>query len=95
MIRIDDKLVEHLCKLARISVADWDRLKSDLQKIIDYFDILNEVDTTDVEPMYTPVEGTAYLRETQSPKTCDEVEEIVKNFPERQERFIKIPGIYG
>lgn len=95
MIKIDDRLVEHLCRLSKLSIADWDRLKADLQKIIDYFDILNEIDTSSFEPMYTPVEDAACLRDARVPEPGEEVDDIVQNFPEKQGRLIKIPGIYG
>lgn len=99
MIKIDDELVDHLSKLARLEVTDREKLKAELQKIINYFEILNEVDTSNFEPMYTPIETHAPLRglgkrETEA-KRFRGVEDIVANFPERKDRLIKVPGIYA
>lgn len=94
MIKIDDKLIDHLSKLARLTFEETERLKSDLQKIIDYFEILSEVDTEGIEPMYTPIEEPCKLRESE-PKSHENVEAIIENFPEKEGRFIKVPSIYG
>ncbi|MFN4267915.1 MAG: Asp-tRNA(Asn)/Glu-tRNA(Gln) amidotransferase subunit GatC [Fervidobacterium pennivorans] len=94
MIKIDDKLIDHLSKLARLTFEETERLKSDLQKIIDYFEILSEVDTEGIKPMYTPIEEPCKLRESE-PKSHENVEAIIENFPEKEGRFIKVPSIYG
>lgn len=99
MIKIDDKLIDHLSKLSRLEVADREKLKVDLQKIIDYFEILKEIDTSNTEPMYTPVECPASLRgievEKSEPTKFEAVDEIIENFPDRHGRFVKVPGIYS
>ncbi|AFG34222.1 Asp-tRNA(Asn)/Glu-tRNA(Gln) amidotransferase subunit GatC [Fervidobacterium pennivorans subsp. shakshaketiis] len=94
MIKIDDKLIDHLSKLARLTFEESEKLKSDLQKIIDYFEILSEVDIESLEPMYTPIEEPCKLRVSE-PKSYDNVESIIENFPEKEGRFIKVPSIYG
>lgn len=93
-IKIDDKLIQHLSKLSRLSVSNVEKLKSELQNIIDYFEILSEVNTEGVKPMYTPIEEPCKTRRS-GPKKSDSVEEIINNFPEKENRFIKVPGIYG
>ncbi|MGB9614275.1 MAG: Asp-tRNA(Asn)/Glu-tRNA(Gln) amidotransferase subunit GatC [Fervidobacterium sp.] len=93
-IKIDDKLIEHLAKLSRLNVSDTEKLKVDLQKILDYFEILSEVDTSNIEAMYTPIEEPFEPRICQ-PRTYEYVEEIIKNFPEGNGRLLKVPGIYG
>ncbi|MGC8819979.1 MAG: Asp-tRNA(Asn)/Glu-tRNA(Gln) amidotransferase subunit GatC [Fervidobacterium sp.] len=93
-IKIDDKLIEHLAKLSRLNVSDTEKLKVDLQKILDYFEILSEVDTSNIEAMYTPIEEPFEPRICQ-PRTYENVEEIIKNFPEGNGRLLKVPGIYG
>ncbi|MGC9772869.1 Asp-tRNA(Asn)/Glu-tRNA(Gln) amidotransferase subunit GatC [Fervidobacterium islandicum] len=94
MIKIDDKLIEHLSKLSRLTFDESEKLKSDLQKIIDYFEILSEVDTESIEPMYTPIEEPCKLRELE-PRVNENVEGIIENFPEKEGRLIKVPSIYG
>lgn len=93
-IKIDDKLIYYLSKLSQLSVSDIEKLKSDLQSIIDYFEVLSEINTDNIDPMYTPVEEPCETRKS-NPKKSENVEEIINNFPEKEGRFIKVPGIYG
>jgi aspartyl-tRNA(Asn)/glutamyl-tRNA(Gln) amidotransferase subunit C len=94
VIKIDDKLIEHLSKLSRLTFEDSERLKGDLQKIIDYFEILSEVNTDGIVPMYTPIEEPCKLRNGE-PRKFEDVQKIIENFPEKEGRLIKVPGIYG
>lgn len=93
-IKIDDNLINHLSKLSRLTVSDTEKLKTDLQKIIDYFEILSEVNTEGIEPMYTPIEEPFEPRRANVRKG-ENAQEIIENFPEKVERLIKVPGIYG
>ncbi len=93
-IKIDDNLINHLSKLSRLTVSDTEKLKKDLQKIIDYFEILSEVNTENIEPMYTPIEESFEPR-IANPSTNENINEIIENFPEKVDRLIKVPGIYG
>ncbi|MEN6589801.1 MAG: Asp-tRNA(Asn)/Glu-tRNA(Gln) amidotransferase subunit GatC [Fervidobacterium sp.] len=93
-IRIDDKLVEHLSTLSRLTVGNKEKLKNDLQEIIGYFEILSEVDTEGLDPMYTPIEDVAKLRDN-VPQRFDNIEGIAANFPDKVDKLIKVPGIYG
>jgi len=51
---IDLKKIEHLAMLARLELSDEQKksLLDTLPSIIEYMDILNEVDTSQVEPTY-------------------------------------------
>jgi len=91
-IKIDDKLIDHLSKLSRLTVSDTEKLKKDLQN--DYFEILSEVNTENIEPMYTPIEEPFEPR-IANPTTNENINEIIENFPEKVDRLIKVPGIYG
>jgi len=52
-MKIDDKLIEHLCFLGRLSLSPQDKesLKQDLSKILSYVDSLKEIDVTNIEPL--------------------------------------------
>lgn len=93
-IKIDDNLIEHLSALSRLSVSNKEKIKNDLQEIIGYFEILSDVDTEGIEPMYTPIEDVTELRDNVSQK-FDNVEGIAANFPDKVDKLIKVPGIYG
>lgn len=56
--------VRKVASLARLKVSDAEvaSLTNDITAILDYVDILNEVDTTGVEPMVHAVELSNVLR---------------------------------
>jgi aspartyl-tRNA(Asn)/glutamyl-tRNA(Gln) amidotransferase subunit C len=92
-MKIDEKLVDNVAMLARLKIDDKEKFIKEMQKIVDYFQVLEEVDTKDVEPMYTPIENNVKLRKEDS-KNFEDVEEIRKNFPSREGNYLKIPGIH-
>ena len=49
---LDNTEIEHLASLVRItlSAVDIDTLKDQLPKILEQFELLNEVDTSDISP---------------------------------------------
>lgn len=51
---MDLQIIEHLASLARIELSDSQKesLVQTLPEIIDFMDVLNEVDTTNVKPTY-------------------------------------------
>ena len=62
---IDLKKIEHLAMLARLELSQEQKssLVETLPDIIGYMDVLNEVDTTDVEPTYQSTGLTNVTRE--------------------------------
>jgi aspartyl-tRNA(Asn)/glutamyl-tRNA(Gln) amidotransferase subunit C len=54
MTQVSRDDVVHLAVLSRLQLTDEeiDGLQADITKILGYVDLLNELDTTDVEPTY-------------------------------------------
>ena len=63
MITVEE--VEHIAKLARLSLSEEEKIlyAEQLGRLIGYFDELQEVDTEGVEPMTHAVPNTNVLRE--------------------------------
>jgi aspartyl-tRNA(Asn)/glutamyl-tRNA(Gln) amidotransferase subunit C len=68
------------------------RLAAQMEAIVGYMDILNRVDTTGVDPLYSPLRDTAPPRPDSAAKTRS-VEEILANAPQRQGRFFAVPPV--
>lgn len=51
---LTDKEVKHIATLARIKLTEKEEksLKKDLSSVLEYINKLNEVDTTEVQPLY-------------------------------------------
>ena len=52
--KITDEIIDYVGKLAKLKISDDEKeqTRKDMQTIMDYIDILNELDTRKVEPMF-------------------------------------------
>jgi aspartyl-tRNA(Asn)/glutamyl-tRNA(Gln) amidotransferase subunit C len=86
--------VKHIAKLARLKLSEEEETlyAGQLNKIIGYFDELNAIDTTNVEPMSHALAVDNVMRE-------DEVVEspghqtLLHGAPESEKAFFKVPKI--
>lgn len=91
-MQITPDLIKYLETLARITLSEEEEKKvgNELQDILTYIDMLNELDTEGVEAMSHCFPVTNVMREdVVSPsKTPDE---IVANAPESQDGYFVVP----
>lgn len=94
MIEITDQLVDNLADLSRLEFDTEQKvvIKSDLQKIIQFMEKLNELDTTGVEPLLHISTRTNVLREDEV-KGSIEREEGLKNAPVTDGTFFEVPKV--
>ena len=62
---IDNKTVETIARLARLEIdpTEIEQYRSDISNILSLVEQMQEVDTSDVEPMTHPFDATLRLRE--------------------------------
>ncbi len=91
-VSIED--VRGVAALARLrfSLEEEQRLTGELNRILQYMDELNELDTEGVEPTshVLPL-GNAFRRDEVDPSPA--VAEILAAAPQRQGRYYKVPRI--
>ena len=93
-MEVKDALVVKLANLARLKfdASEKEAIKNDLQKMIQFVEKLNELDTTGVEPLLHMSDNVNVLR-------ADEVkgsvtrENGLKNAAVRDEYFFKVPKV--
>lgn len=68
------------------------RIASQLDAVVGYMDILNQVDTESVEPLYCPIHETAPPRADIAEKRL-QADEILANAPRRQQHFFVVPPV--
>ncbi len=93
-MEVNDALIDKLANLARLKIEDSEResVKTDLQKMIQFVEKLNELDTTGVEPLLHVSSNVNILR-------ADEVKDNIsrnqglKNAPMHDEQFFKVPKV--
>ena len=91
-MNIDDKMLDYIGVLARLEIKDEDRekYKENLDKIIGYMDILNELDTSNIEAMSHAFPVKNVFREDEI-KSSVERENIILNAPNKKEGCFKVP----
>jgi len=86
--------VQHVAKLARLNLSP-EQIKlfaGQLGSILEHVEKLNELDTRDVEPTVHAAPLTNVLRDDQD-RPGSGVEAILKNAPERDGPFFKVPKV--
>ena len=92
MITIQD--VEHVAKLDRLEITDEEKVKfsKQLGDVLKYVEQMNEVDTTNVEPLSHVVDFNNFMREDEISYDCTK-EQLMMNAPEEENGFFKVPKI--
>ena len=93
-MKLNRKDVEHVALLSRLELSDTelDKFTGQLDAILEYIDVLNQVDTSAVEPM-------AHVLEIRNVMRADEVqpslprEAALQNAPDAEDGFFKVPKI--
>ncbi|MEG3014613.1 MAG: Asp-tRNA(Asn)/Glu-tRNA(Gln) amidotransferase subunit GatC [Cetobacterium sp.] len=85
-----------VAKLARLEFNEEEiqRFQADLNNILDYIDVLGEINTDNVEPLVQVNESGVKLREDVVRKSLT-AEEAMKNAPASQDRALIVPKVVG
>ena len=90
---LSKKDVKHIAKLARLGLSGKEKKKylKDLGGILDYMEMLNEVDTKNVEPLVLVTGLKNVLRKDENFHQLDieKVKQIISQAAEREDNFIK------
>lgn len=92
---ISDETIEYVGILAKLELSDEEKekAKSDMGKMLDYIDKLNELDTSSVEPMSHVFPVNNVFREDEV-VNVDDRENILKNAPEQNEGAFVVPKTF-
>ena len=97
MISKDD--VFHIAKLARLGITEKEneKFKKEISSILDYFKLLEEVDTSKILPTYHSTEEHmkkgAAREDKARPEEERRVEDILKSFPNKSGRYVKVKSV--
>ncbi len=93
-MEITDQLLEKIEKLSMLSFTEAERkeYKTEFQRILNFVEKLQEVDTTGVSPLIQITEEVNHLRED---KVSGEVsrEDALKNAPQTDGEFFMVPKV--
>lgn len=89
---ISKEKIYHLAKLARLKLTEDElqRLTQDLNKILAYVEKINELNLENFSPLTNILEKLPFRKD--EAKESDN-QEIIKNFPEKEKNYLKVPKI--
>lgn len=91
---VDDDLLKKLEKLSAFKISENKRqeIKTQLNEIVNFVEILNELDLDDIEATVNIAKGGTPFREDK-PKENDTIEIILENAPKAENGFFVVPKI--
>jgi aspartyl-tRNA(Asn)/glutamyl-tRNA(Gln) amidotransferase subunit C len=92
--KIDIKTVEEVAHLARLEFNEEGKAEilNDMNRMLAFVDKLNEMDTTDVEPLIYMTDERNVLREDEPKQTLTQ-KEALKNAPKKDSDYFKVPKV--
>ncbi|MBE2986414.1 Asp-tRNA(Asn)/Glu-tRNA(Gln) amidotransferase subunit GatC [Campylobacter sp. RM13119] len=93
-MQIDDALLSKLEKLSSLKVSDDKRMqiKQQLSEIVNFVEVLNELDLSNDNAVVSSINGGTLLREDIA-KDSHVIDDILKNAPAREGNFFVVPKI--
>ena len=93
---IDDETMENVCILAKLSLSEEEKekAKAEMQKMLDYVEKLDELDTSEVEPMSHIFQDENVFREDVV-TNGDNKEAMLANAPKAKEGQYQVPKTIG
>lgn len=96
-MKIDEATLDHIANLARLDISDpavrAERM-ADLQLVLDFVDVLAQVDTNGVEPLMFLTEEEDVLR-ADEPSMEIGREQALANAPVKDSDYFKVPRVVG
>lgn len=94
--RISDKTIEYVGILAKLELSEGEqeKAKADMEKMLDYVDMLNELDTDTIEPMINVFPVNNVFRED-IVTNGDGHEAVLENASWVKDKMMKVPRTIG
>lgn len=93
-MKVTDELIDHLAQLAMLEFNDAEKrtIKADLDRILEFVEALEDVDTDGVEPLVHVNARKNVLREDEVTEKLDTAEAL-KNAPKHDSMYFKVPRV--
>lgn len=93
-MKITEDIVDHIAHLSRLEFEGEKKeaIRQDLERIIDFMDKLQEVDTENVEPLIFMTKEVNSLREDEVIETITQ-DQALKNAPKKDSDYFRIPKV--
>lgn len=94
-MKIDDRTLDRIAELARLDLSDpaaRAAMLEGMQRVIDFVEQLNAVDTAGVEPLIFLSEGQDVLRDDVAVQEITK-QEALSNAPVKDSDYFKVPKV--
>ncbi len=94
---VSKKQVKHIAHLARLKLSEKQvaKMQKELASILDYINLLKEVDVSKTKPTSSAVPLVNVMREDEpKPEKKEVVEKMLEQAPEKQDAFIKVRPVF-
>ena len=94
-VQIDEKLVREIASLARLALTEEEiaMFANQFKDILDYVNVLNEVDTELVSPAYLWSANISVTRNDEIEESVP-TEEFLANTPQSRDDYVLIPRVH-
>lgn len=91
---VTDKDVQYVAHLARLQLSpeETESLAEDMNKILDYMATLEELDTSDVEPLEHVIDLEYRLRDDKAQEPLPH-DDALKNAPDADTDYFRVPRV--
>jgi aspartyl-tRNA(Asn)/glutamyl-tRNA(Gln) amidotransferase subunit C len=98
---LSEEEVRYIAKLARLGISQEEskKFQKELSAILDYFNLLEEIDVSKTEPTFHPAENLLDRKISASRKDIVEVKDddlankLVEAIPEKENRYVQVKNI--
>jgi aspartyl-tRNA(Asn)/glutamyl-tRNA(Gln) amidotransferase subunit C len=93
-MKVTDEIVDHIAHLARLEFEGEKKnaIREDLERIINFMEKLQEVDTENVEPLIFMSDEVNRLRADEVEPMLSQ-EEVLRNAPKKDSDYFRIPKV--
>ncbi len=95
MKKIDEELLQRLQTLSMIEIKEENRSRilEDLNRFLEFVDVLDELDLSAYSATYSPIEASAPLRKDEPRSQSEIAQKILQNAPKSSDDFFIVPKI--
>ncbi|WP_024790097.1 Asp-tRNA(Asn)/Glu-tRNA(Gln) amidotransferase subunit GatC [Lebetimonas sp. JH292] len=91
-MKIDAKLVEKLENLSMLEIADKEKMAENLAEIVEFVEMLHEIDTSKIEATFSTLNNPTPLREDEV-KQSDVIKDVLSHAPKSKDDYFIVPKI--
>jgi aspartyl-tRNA(Asn)/glutamyl-tRNA(Gln) amidotransferase subunit C len=91
---ISKKDTEHIAELARLGLTEPEikKFQKELSSILDYINLLDEVDVSNIEPTYHAFESKGVMRSDEV--LSQDANKLIDLAPNKKDRLIKVKSVF-